>query len=470
MSGATSTGARLAVGASAHDIYLLDHWEPQIVDSRNNSHVLSAMLTEETVPVGGRGYLFGTKTTRSNAVTTMRPGQGRLVDPRRQGGTLQGTFLKTWNARVKINRQLVNRQSVEQDVLLKAIDDEMESIRDDMAVMENWTMYQDGSGRLAEVASVSGTNITLRVNQDIPGNTSTTSTPTEFLEVGMRVAFVDDAGGSGVMAQIKTISGNVITVSSAEDGAAADISGSLTVGDWMVRAASFDTSTATDFLVDTSFKNDPMGIGGIFSTSNTQDGVGRFPSLTDAGDTRTAQTPIQYYSDSSASWSFQGNDAATNTWNQAVILSNSGTLRPLTEALIQEGFSEAEKRNNAMVDILLCSVEMRDTLADQLLPNKRFTNTTELKAGFTALDFNGHKLVTDRHCQRNCIYGLALTSGGFRRIQSQPMHVDPGPSGVVWQQVPDRLDDVATMWGEWQYVVDLRQRCGFKIVDITEIR
>lgn len=466
MSGATAVGARFAVGATAHDIYTLDHWEPQIVDARNNSHVLTSLLSEETVDVAGRGYLFGTKTSRSNAVTTIRPGQGRLVDPRSQGGTLQGTFLKTWNARVKINQQLVDRQSKDQDTLLKAIDDEMTSIRDDLAVIENWTMYQDGSGRLAEVVSVSGTDITLRLNQDIPGNTTSTSTPTEFLEAGMRVAFVAADGSSGVVGQIVTISGNVITCSSTEGGAAANLSASISTGDWLVRASSFDSTSALDM----SFKNDPMGIGGIFSTTNVQDGVGRFPSLTDAGSTRTGQTPIQYYGSSSGSWSFQGNDAASNSWNQAVVLSNSGVLRPLTEALIQEAFSESEKRNNAMVEMLLCSVEMRDTLADQLLPNKRFVNSTELRGGFTALDFNGHKLITDRHCQRNCIYGLALGTGGFRRIQGVPMHVDTSQGNVAWQRVPDYLDLVLNMYGEWQYVVDLRQRCGFKITDITEIR
>lgn len=474
MSVATVTGIQFAPGQPWYNTYTMDHWQPQIVSSLNNSTVLSSLIESRPAEsVGGRAVIWTTDTGRANAHNTIRPGKGRLTDPRVAGGVNQGTFPKAWNTRYQLDQDTIDRGMVKMDMLANAIDEQMRRGRDDIAVAQNITMFQDGSGRIAEVASTAAGAITLRLNQDIPGNVTSTSSPTQFIDVGMRICFLADDGTSGIIAQVTGVTTTTITVATSEDGATvADHTAiGVTAGDWVVRASTFDTQAASNWDLDTSFKNDPMGIGGIFSTANTKDGVGRFQSITDAGASRTVQTPVAYYGNSAGSLSFQGNDAATNSWNQGVVLSNGNVLRSLTEALMQELFSECEERNSAKVDTLLSGYAMRDTYGSVLLPDKRWVNTTELKGGFTALDFNGRPWYVDRHCQRNCIYGLALADGGFQKLEVSPMRIVTGPGASAWQRSdPNKLIYNVTLYGSWNYKVDLRQRCGGKVTDITEIR
>jgi hypothetical protein len=466
----TGGGVSYASGQDFYDKILTDHYRNVVADTRNNATPLTAQIPDNSEYVGGRFITFPARTRRNIGVNAVRYTSGyKMPDPGSQGASQYSFAPRHIFARVKVDGLTWAAAQKDVDRYIDLIDWEIGGISDDIAVEEERMLNNDGSGRLAEVVSIGGggnTVITLRINQGIEGPVTCTTPPTLFVHVGDRLGFCASDGTSMTVLFVVTVpSSSTITCALTSGGAATDATAAgVLADDWVVRISSSDVGTDA---VSSGFRSEPMGIGGMFSDANCKDGTG----LLSAGTAGVAGS--MYYGNTAASLTFQGQDCtvAGNEFNQAVVLDNAGVPRPLTEALMQYGFSEAEERNNATIDMLHSGFAMRDTYIDLLLPQKRFNNTLELKGGFKALDFNGVPWTVGRFCYRNRIFGFALQGAGFTRYIVEPMgFVDMG-GGARWGKTS--FDDEgmqAALVERHNYGLDVRQRAGFLITDVSEIR
>lgn len=467
MTVASSTGLKFGPGQNYADILTLDLFAPLFADARNLGTATLAWFSDTpTVDVGGRYYLFPIHYGYNHSGHAFIRYGGKLPDPVTQTSTLAHTFVRDNYARIKIDGKTMRAADRDSVRFVEAIALESQGVMDMNVLDHNRQLAAgDGSGRLAEVVSIASPNITLRLSTGIESSTTSQTAATAYLNIGDRICSCKPDGTSGIVGTVSSISGNVMQAT-ASDGLAATFATGVEADDWIVRAATFDDATA----VSNGFRTEPMGLMGIMSDADVPDGCGLLPTTTDAGVTRTLQTGTQYYGASAGSWSFQGIDSDANTWNQGIVLANSGTIRPVTEELLQQGFTEAVDRNNAEIEGLISHSITRESFLAQLLPAKRFINTTELKGGHTALDFNGKPWIVDKWLPRGRVLMLAPKSAGMKKLVNAPLEPLKDPAGTYWRWAQD--EDYYWMgWHEsFQYVVEVRERFGAQITDISEIR
>ena len=163
---------------------------------------------------------------------------------------------------------------------------------------------------------------------------------------------------------------------------------------------------------------------------------------------------------------FQGVACSTNLWNQGIVIDNGGTLRPITEALLQQTISDAERINNANVELMLSHQAAYDAYVALLTIDKRYVNTTELKGGHTTLSFNGMPWVKDRHCYQNRVYFLALDQ--VEIAVTQELTALQIEDETIWHQVPN-YDKWYRGWvrDDQLLVSGIRNRCGALLSDLS---
>lgn len=461
MSVSDASGVIYASGQDFYDHILTDHYRNVVADGRNNATVLYMRIPKNTEFVGGKFITYPVRTRRNTGVNAVRIASGfKMPDPGFQGSDTYTFKPRHIYARCKVDGPSMAAARKDVDRYIDLIDTEIGGLTDDISVEINRMLHNDGTGRLCEVTSGygGGATVDLAVNQGIEGAATCASKPAQYLEVGMRVAFLAADATSMAVKYILTIAadGTSVTVSDTLGGSSSATG--IAASDWVVRASTDDSLTNPEF--SSGYKSEPMGMAGFFSDGDIPDGNGL----------ANGQTGSDYYGTSTGSWGFQGISSATYGFNQGIVLDNGGVARPLTEALMQQTFSDSEELNNGEVDMLLSGYAARDTYLDTLIPQKRFNNTLQLQGGHTALDFNGRPWVVDRHCYRNRVYMMGLRGGGFTRYEVEPLNFLDF-HGHKWDRTG--FDDDAwqcAMVSRYNFGIDIRQRIGAVLVDISEIR
>jgi len=407
---------------------------PILADARNNSTVLYNLVQKaESFDTSGRFIVWPVRTTRNTGRNAFRHG-GQLADPTAQGAATYFAESRKYHGRVKIDGDILRRGRTNGGAFITAQELELQGQVDDITVDYNRMLHSDGSGRLGELVKASSTwasgILAVRWNQDIEGAPSMTTAafgkPTQFIEVGDRIGLYapgTDAIRAAAAAPTNTgwyvisKTNTTVTVSNTPGGAAADLStatgsnleAGATLGDWIVRVGQ-DTSATK---LGSAARAEIMGIGGMFTDAGVLDGLG-------AGSSQQVGA-YAYTATSAASAPFQGQGATTaNPWNQAIVLDNAGNgLRALTEALLQQAFSDAEEINNAEIDLILSPYGTYNSYLKLLTPDKRFNDTLELRGGHKMLSFNGVPWYKDRFSYPGRVYMLALNM--LRRFEVEPL-------------------------------------------------
>lgn len=455
---------------------LTNFYLPYIADARNNSSVLWNMIEKvQRTPTSGRFIVWPTRTTRNTGRGAIRP-DGQLPDPGYQGMASCFTETRTYMGRIKIAGELLRRGKTDGGAFLPIEPLEVEGQMDDVSVDFNRMIQNDGSGRLAEYASGSSTTFTLRINQSIEGAATCLTRPTLYLEVGDRVAFAvpgTDAlraitggvTGQNAVYVASIINSTDITLALTPGGSAINISTvtSLTAGDWIVRASADANSDARS----SGRRSEIMGIEGIFGDTGVLDGLGT-AGLGAATSWNQHTGTYDFTTTTLSSAGFQGNPAtASFPWNQAVVLDNGGSgARAISEALLQQAFSDAEERNNAQIDLLYSSYATYNSYVALLTPDKRFNDTLELRGGHKLLSFNGVGWVKDRMAYANRVKGVNL--GELCVFETEPLK----PLNYMGVGVWERLQDKDSYWmghvsSQNVGVRGVRQRVGFNLVDLS---
>lgn len=462
-------GVKYASGQPYFDNILTNFFLQNLPDALNKSTVLVDMIEKRPkVAISGNNIIWPVNYGRNTGHSRVGYGSD-IPDPSRRPAKTAGTQSRKEMARIKLDGDTLRHGKTNGGAYYTALASEMESALGSMALARAREVHNDGSGRLAEISSISTTTITLKVNSSIEGaaNTRAAGTLENYFEEGMRIAACTSGGVFGVTAGGQTgfyvvnvsVSGSNVTiqVSLTAGGAALDTTGIATpwaAGNWIVTAG-----TETAAAVSTGLRHEMLGIGGIFSDIGPNDGLGL---------TAAQQQMVAYSVTGAASptGQFQGIACAGNLWNQGIVVDNGGASRPMTEALLQQTLSDAERINNANVTLILSHHAAYDAYVALLTIDKRYVNTTELKGGHTTLSFNGIGWVKDRHAYQNRVDFLALDQieiGVTQELTSLQIEDE-----TVWHQVPNK-DEWYRGWvrDDQLIVTGVRNRCGARLCDLS---
>jgi hypothetical protein len=300
----------------------------------------------------------------------------------------------------------------------------------------------------------------------------------------MRVAFVSAGGtvrvtGAQQAYYVASVpSATTITVSATLGGAAiADHTAiNLVAADWIVDATRDASMSATTGVpLDTAWRQEPMGLPGIFRDIGVLDGTG----ISTAGQ----QTGAYNYTETSASAQaagFQGiqvNGAALSAayppprWNRALVFDNAtggGTTRQINDAILQAADSAAMEQNGASVKLHLCAYAMYNSYIGTLLGDKRFNGTSNIAGGHNpegGITFNGRRFERSRFMHGGQVTGLDTdVISIFENAALQPA---TAPGGNVWTQANDQDASYQTMMTSYQVFCELRDRAGWLVVDLV---
>jgi len=473
---------------------MTDFFSSRLNDARNNSATILSIIPSSNQYVSGKFVIEPVKFGRNpNAFNFVREG-GQFPDP---GHTKSRTY--SYRSRTQFHRfvlqgKILRASKGESTRYVDPIVDLMADHMDDYVVDMSRMMYSDGSGRLCEFvsgpAAETGT-VTLRINQDVGtayGSGAAVAgasdePPTHYLETGMRLAIIQSTGAAirGFITIDSIDSDSTVTASTTGISVGTNIASfpSIALGDWLVKCSN-DDSLAN--VTSTAFRQEPVGLGGIFAYGGIFDGNG--PSIEAGSASAAAETSLAYtysgtdlYTITNQYW-FQGLPAHSSAagwtgdleFNRGVVSHNSGTKRTPTESLIQRFYSQVKRTNNAAIDVIVSRDEVRDTYAETLLPDKRYNDTLQLKGGWdpALVGPAGVPWVTDIRCQHNRAYCMALDDGGFMQHIEEPLGWATEQGANVWQYLQD--DDIyqARMVEAFAVGVGVRNRCGGLIVDLSE--
>lgn len=469
-------GVQFSAGQPLYDHVLTNFFKPVMADARNNATPTWAAIKKgiAKMDTAGRYIIQPVRTSRNRGRNAVREG-GEIPDPGRQGFKTYAFESRTYMARIKIDGATLDRADTDGGAFADAVVLEMEGQVDDITVDFGRMIHNDGSGRLAEYASNVTTTMTIRLNQSIPGASTCPTRPVLYLEqgdlVGMYIPSTDSfrthSGGTATLNNgffVRTIlSSNSIELSLTEDLASAmTISeiGGLTAGDWIVRMSNEKVASAKS----SGARAEMIGLQGIISQDGALDGNTAATAQQSAGvgfgSNPLTQTTV-------TGWYFQGILATSaNPFNRAIVSSlGTGATRPLDETLMQSALSDFEEQNNGVCGMYIMPYATFNDFCIDARGDKRYVNTLELKTGLSTITFNDIPIMKDRFCYGGRAIGIDLEE--FMNHEVAPL----GPMAPFGIPRWERLNDTEAYWtgmrARANLGVNVRQRCGFQIVDLS---
>lgn len=323
-------GATLATVASlCKEIY-----EPRLRKQLNDDAVTIKRVTRSSegieTNIGGRYVTFPVK-TRRNAGIGARNEMEALPTPGQQGYNAARVGLKYLYGGIRLSGQTIELVNTNPQAFISALESEVDGLKTDLAKDQNRQVYGDGSGAIAVAGTLTaGTNTFLAKDA-------------MYAQQGMQIDIIDGATlgnpNPTVKASNRQITGinlstNVITF----DGAVV----STAVGDIVVRTGNVNREWT--------------GFTKIFKTTGSLYNI----------------------------------DPATEPIWAAVVDSNSGVNRPLSEGLMI-ALADNIRVNGGKTTAIFSNLGVRRAYFNLLVQQRQYTNTKDFGGGFTGLTFTTDK-------------------------------------------------------------------------------
>ncbi len=491
-------------GSSAVAPYLhymmSDYISPTINDARNNATKVLSIIPKSTKYYGGKFIQERVKFGRNPKQFGNVGDDGNFPDPGQRKMRWMTSRARQGFARFILQGLIVRASSRDTMADVDPVMDDMDNFLDDYLVDKARQMYSDGSGRLCEIAeaglAATTQQFTMRVNQDVatnlgaPGATTAgcpDQPPTQYLQAGMRVLIVTAGGTPRCIATVDSIDDANQATLTFVSGTTDFLTSGVASGDWVVKTGSSDFSSTARALANSAWKAEPMGLMGILGFNGTIDGNGpatevasdpatalegssaNFTAYTWGGTDNFAATTTHYFQGLAAHSSAIGWDAEL-TFNQGVSVNNLGVPRLPVENLFMRALTSLEVANNAQVNLWLSHHNVRNTYAEQLIGEKRYNDTLELKGGWSPslVGPAGIPWVVDKDCWHNRCVGLALETGGFVQYIMEELSWANEQGASIWQYLQDQDKYQARLVESYQIMVGVRNRCGITILDLLE--
>lgn len=277
-------------------------------------------------------------------------------------------YPKIVTGRIKLTGLAMASMDVTGAAWVKALADEMASVGKRIMKLTNYHMYRDGYGSLAVLTSgsASGSNVTVTTTApDYVGmvregmyldfmQSNTSTSKIHASADNMRVSSVDRAN-------------NQFTVVCADGTAATNVVAAITT---------YTTAAVAILAADRDSTANPWFHGFLNS-----------------------------FDDGATYASYLGVNRSTYTVWKGNVLSNSGTVRDVSEDLLQEMLDAREVDVGDEVGKVkfVCNQGQRRKILEMVLPARRY-GSPDFKTGHEHLDFNGIEIIVDTDCPKRRIF------------------------------------------------------------------
>lgn len=390
---------------------LKEVYEPKMNEELNDEAVALKRVEQSSDgisnEIGGKYVTFGLHTRRNSGIGA-RNEMEQLPTPGQQGYAAARVGLRYQYGSARLSGQAMKLAETNAQAFASILDGEMNGLKDDLAKDLNRQVYGNGTGAVATAATVSTTLNVFKAASAM------------YAQLDMMVDIIDG-----------TTLGNATPTVIASNRKITGID--ISTGFITLDGATFTTAVG-DILVRTGNVNrEWSGFGNIIANSGT----------------------------------FQNIDPTVEPTWKAVVDSNGGTNRPLSEGLMTL-MCDNIRTNGGKVTAIFSNLGVRRAYAALLQQQRRFTNTTTFEGGFSGLAFTTDRgdvpFVVDTDCPHNTSYFVnekELTL--YRESDWSFMDLD----GSKWQRVIGYDAYDATMYQYSQIGAHKRSTHG-KLADITE--
>lgn len=448
---ATATGATRGsslAGAVFSEI-LKEVYRPAVVDQLNSKTVLMRMLGRDSEHIqGGKYHVNDLRVGRNFGFGYAGEG-GRLPDPQQQKHKQSRFDLRYSYGRIKFTGPAASGSRSDRGSFVRVMDTEVQGMAQDIQHNDNRVLFGDGSGRLCQIVSGSGSGPWVVSN---PGGITSTGLGTLYLDVDMRVATLNsDTAAVAVGTQPSaafTSSYRSAFIASVDRTAGTvtfkDGAGSATT---LTKTGTMYLYIANDWSTDltgTSWGRgyEPNGIAAIIDDAD--------PVFQDATSwpTGLGAVPVATYP----------------IW-KANVLDNGGNAIPFNPDMFQQAMDLADTASDAMPNLWVTTHGIRRQYLNTLVAAKRYPNTMKLDGGFKALTYDDRPIVVDKDCTRGRVYGL---SGESCYLAYETDYDWMDQDGSVLSRMPDADAFQACMYRYWNLCTDARNQ-NVLIADILDL-
>lgn len=418
----TTTGGVVYGDTAASSYYtniLQDMFLPAMADAVIYPNTLLKRLPRSTHQVEGKLIKFPVHYDDATGAVAIGAG-GLLPDPDTEKFAQYAYGVKHMYVRLKFDGITKDAAKSNKASWLRVIVYEATQKSKVMARQRQRIYHNDGSGRLCEIATgtgavvTNGTTYTLRINQGIESASTCTGTaPTRWLKVGMFVAVMTQ--NTNVIRAVGRVATIPATNQATLQGVVAVSGGNVTAGDWIVTVSQL---VATAAAKDTGFQNEMMGLAGILSDADPEDGtLGGFQGI--------------------------DSDSATNAWLRANIQGNSGVTRPIDMTILDYAWTTSIEIGDTTPTAIFGSFGMVRAVAKAILVDRRFVGTKRFDGGYEAIVYNDCPLISDRDMYNNRL-ALVDETDFSMNVLADPQWMDA--DGSVYSRLQEKDEYQATMF------------------------
>ncbi len=392
---------------------LKEVYEPRIREQLMNEAVALKRIESSSEgvesQVGGKYVTFPLH-TRRNAGIGARNELEALPVAGQQAFAAARVSLRYLYGLMRLSGQTIELADSNFQAFASALDQETEGLKNDLLKDQNRQVYGSGSGAILTVGTA-GTAVTTV--------TAGVANGVLYAQLGMQVDLVDGTTLANANPTIKSSNRQITAINTVTGVVTLDAAVTSAVGDILVRTGSVNREWS--------------GFGSILSATTI----------------------------------FQNVDPAVDSTWAAVIDSNGGTNRPLSEGLMIL-MCDNIRANGGKVTAMFSNLGVRRAYFNLLTQQRRFTNTTEFQGGFKGLAFTTDTgdipFVVDVDAPKNRVYFInekEITL--YREKEWSFMNRD----GSMWQRVIGFDAYEATMYQYSQLGTHRRNTHGL-LADITE--
>lgn len=409
---------------TAADAVLKDDYQPAIREQLNNSIMLLAQVEQNTKDVQGR-----------EAVLALHTGRNTGIGARAEGGTLPTAGTQAYAniripvkfnyGRIQISGPIIEGMKSDRGSWTRAVDSESRGVVQDLKRDINRQLHTPSNGVIGTVVSVSTNTVTFATEAEVRRQ-----------EVGQSFDFYDGdflSDDTGEVVVSRNVAAKTVTYTG--------LSG-VDAGDWVVRSG--------------------VTMGGAAVTSKaTEDALQEIHGLEDivSNSTATAGTSDGL----THAWLHGVSGGNLALWNSTVTAVGAAP----TDSVFEEAMDEINLESGEDPNLIITSHAAARAYAATLKSQKRFSNTVELKGGFSTLTVQTGRGEIPLWAERDTLDNVAFlvnTECLTHWVMSDWAFMDR--DGSVLSRVGNTDAYEATLYKYHEFGTDARNRHG-KLTGLT---
>lgn len=340
------------------DAVLKEDYHGPVREQINNDVKLVAQIGKNTDSIVGRRAIVPLHMGRNTGIGSRLEGEV-LPEAGNQSWTTQIINLHSHYGRVRFTKQVISRMASDRGSFLRATDEEMTGLKNDLGRDYNRQAWGTSDGVIA-TCGVTTASVTIVLNALTPEQTLV-----NFGE-GMRVDIGTTSNPQAVAANRKIVS-----------------------IDFTNKTITIDGGTVTTTTAHFVFR---QGNGGVSPTQRELTGI---------------QSAI------AATGALFGVDPATYWQWASIVDANGGVTRPFSENLFAKALMRSVNRSGSSDYVMMMEDGVYRSVSNILQAQRRMVNTMQLKGGATGIAVGAggreYAFTNDRDSPPNKIFGIATS-------------------------------------------------------------